>query len=181
MPGERIETYAKRLSQKIDSSEQFGIIGVSFGGLVAVEMSKQLHPALTILVSSAETRHELKALFRIVGKTTILKILPKVFFNPPRKIACWLFGAKNKALLNQILNDTDLQFAKWAIIELTNWRNTEKLTHQLVKIGGAKDKLIPPKKDKNTQLIANGGHFMVVDRADEVSQLINDVLKKWTL
>ena len=51
---ERIEDYAKRLSKKIDKKEEFIIIGVSFGGLIATEISKILKSKLTILISSAE-------------------------------------------------------------------------------------------------------------------------------
>ena len=60
---ESIKTYSIRLAQKIDTSEKFGIVGVSFGGLVAVEISKQLKPAITILISSVETRGELRQIY----------------------------------------------------------------------------------------------------------------------
>lgn len=178
LEGERIEDYAIRLSQKINSNEKYGILGVSFGGLVAVEISKILNPDLTILISSAETNNELRTIYRIVGKSRILKVFPKRFYDPPRKIANWIFGSKEKNLLNQILDDTDLKFAKWAVNELTNWRNTEKLTNEIVKIGGTKDKLIPPIKDKNMSLIAGGEHFMIVDRANEISRIVNEEIKK---
>ena len=40
--------YAKRMAGKINTEEEFGILGVSFGGLVAVEMSKILKPKMTV-------------------------------------------------------------------------------------------------------------------------------------
>lgn len=169
---ESIAEYSLRLSQKIDTTEKFGIIGVSFGGLVAVEMSKKLNPALTILISSAETSNELRTIYRIFGKSKLVNLIPTKFFDPPRGIAHWIFGAKDKQLLSQILDDTDLNFAKWAVKELVNWKNEEKLTNPILKIGGTHDKLIPAKG--NTKLIERGGHFMIVDRADEVSEVINE-------
>ena len=57
---ETIEEYALRLSELIDKNEDFGILGVSFGGLVAIEISKILNPKLTILISSVETKNELR-------------------------------------------------------------------------------------------------------------------------
>lgn len=175
---ETIEAYSIRFSKAINTNEKFGIIGVSFGGLVAVEISKKLNPALTILISSAETRKELRWIYRIIGKTKLLQFLPTFLFDPPRIIANWVFGTKEKQLLKDILGDTDLKFAKWAVNKLVAWKNLEKITNPILKIGGTKDKLIPPKKDANHVLINKGQHFMIVDRADEISQIINEELKR---
>ena len=176
LKNETIESYSIRISKSINREEDFGIMGVSFGGLVAVEISKRLNPKLTILISSAETRLELRLIYRIIGKTKILKLIPQFLFDPPRIIAYWIFGAVNKKLLNQILNDTDLYFAKWAVNQLTNWSNIERLSNPVLKIGGTHDKLIPP--NKNQRLIEKGEHFMIVDRADEISQIINEIIRK---
>ena len=176
LKNETIENYSIRISKSINREEDFGIIGVSFGGLVAVEISKRLNPKLTILISSAETRLELRLIYRIIGKTKLLKLIPQFLFDPPRIIADWIFGAVNKKLLNQILNDTDLYFAKWAVNQLINWSNIKKLSNPVLKIGGTHDKLIPP--NKNQRLVEKGEHFMIVDRADEISQIINEIIKK---
>lgn len=173
--GESIEEYALRLSEVIDQNEEFGILGVSFGGLVAIEISKILKPSITILVSSVETKGELRPVFKLIGKLGVVKLLPNWFFNPPRMFASYLFGAQNKLLLKQILDDTDLDFAKWATNELLQWKNEQRLT-VVLKIGGTRDKLIPPAAGSNTRLVENGEHFMIVDRAKEVSAIINEEL-----
>lgn len=178
LENETIENYSIRFSQLINEEEEFGILGVSFGGLIAVEISKKLNPKLTILISSAETKKELRTIYRIIGKTKLLKFIPQFLFDPPRFIANWVFGAKNNELLKQILGDTDLKFAKWAVNELANWKNDKKVSNPILKIGGTNDKLIPPKNDGSQRLIDKGEHFMVVDRADEISQIINNAMKK---
>lgn len=169
---ESIERYSKRLSKVIDVSSDFGILGVSFGGLIAVEISKLLSPKLTILISSVETKSELRSIYKLIGKTNILKLIPERLFNPPKAAAQFIFGTDNKKLLNGILNDTDLQFAKWAVIKLTTWENEEKIK-PIIKLSGTKDKLLPPSKDENTVLVNEGEHFMIVDKADEISSIIN--------
>ena len=80
-------------------------------------------------------------------------------------------------MLNKILDDTDLDFAKWAVDKLVTWKNETKLTNCL-KIGGTKDKLMPSKDINNTMLIENGEHGMIVDMAEEVSKIINERIKK---
>ncbi len=39
MPKEKISAYALRVSQQINQNEEFGILGVSIGGIVAIEIS----------------------------------------------------------------------------------------------------------------------------------------------
>ena len=80
--------------------------------------------------------------------------------------------------MNSILDDTDLNFTKWAIRELLNWKNQLHLQN-LIKVCGTKDKLLPPKGNNNI-LIDKGEHFMIVDRAKEVSHIINGEIKTLT-
>lgn len=170
---ESIIAYSKRLIKeyKIDKEENYGVMGVSFGGLIAVEISKILNPKVTILISSVATRNELSGILKLFGKSQLIGIIPKQFLNPPKFIAHYMFGTKNKELLNAILNDTDLDFTKWAIRVLLNWQNESELTH-LIKISGVKDKMLPP-KGKTNILVENGQHFMIVDKAEEISKIIN--------
>ena len=172
LKNESIAEYAKRFSSVIDTSEKFCVLGVSFGGLIAVEISKFLKPELTILISSAETRQEIPLIYRILGKTKIVKIIPAKLLNPPRWMAKILFGTKKVALLNEILDDADLKFTKWAVQELSSWKNEQKV-EKVLKIVGTKDKLIPLKNEQDIELIEGGGHLMIIDNADEVSSIIN--------
>jgi len=173
---ESIKNYARRLSNIIDSKNDFCLIGVSFGGLVATEINKLLDPKITILISSVQTKNELRPVYRWFGKTKLLKLIPIFLLDPPRFIAKHLFGTKNHKLLNEVLNDTDLNFTKWAINELTNWKNTTQQKNVL-KINGTHDKLIPPRGNTKMELIDKGGHFMIVDRANDVSNIINESIR----
>ena len=60
-----IREYAEVLSLQINTEEPFGILGVSFGGMLAVEMSKFLNPEKLILVSSAKSYKELPIIVRV--------------------------------------------------------------------------------------------------------------------
>ncbi|WP_158973531.1 alpha/beta hydrolase [Cellulophaga sp. L1A9] len=171
--------YSKRLIEEyeIGNEAEFGILGVSFGGLIATEISKLTKPKLTILISSVETRTELSGIIKLAGKSKLIDLIPEKLLNPPKAAAHFMFGTENKELLNSILDDTDLNFTKWAIRELMNWSNESRLNN-LIKIGGTKDKLLPP-KGENTILVENGAHFMIVDKAKEVSDIINDRIKTY--
>ena len=173
---EKIEDYANRLSEIIDKNEEFIILGVSFGGLIATEISKISKPRLTILISSAETKNDLRFIYRTFSKTNLINFVPKKAFDFPRAIASFLFRTEEKELLSKILDDTDLDFTKWAVKELINWKNETEILN-CIKINGDNDKLIPASKDEKTILIKGGGHFMIVDKAKEISEIINDKIK----
>lgn len=180
LPNESLSAYSLRLSNQINTNSEFGLMGVSFGGLVATEISKVLNPKLTILISSAETMNELGPFIPFIGRLNLLRFIPSVFFDLPRPIAPYLFGTNEKKLLNSILNDSDNNFTKWALSQLTKWSNTKKIPNCL-KICGTEDKLIPPSLDSNTVLINGGAHIMVVDKANQISGEINAFLKSENL
>jgi hypothetical protein len=170
---EDIALYAQRMASQISNTGPIGIMGVSFGGLIAVEMSKRLKPQLTILISSVETKNELPRLYRFLGMTRIIPRIPHFFFVPPKRLMHWVFGAKNKDLLSEILNDADTRFTRWALHALCSWRNQQLLSNPALRIGGSQDKLLPPRYTGEASILAGGKHFMIVDRANEISGLIN--------
>lgn len=173
--GERLEEYSYRLSKVIDVAEPFCILGVSFGGLVAVEISKILNPNITILISSIETKKELRFVFRMIRKMKIIDILPARLLIPHKKLVKFLFGT-NLPILNAILNSTDIHFVKWAAKEFVNWDNCDRVRN-LLRIHGTHDKIIPWKGSAPVELVEKGQHFMIVDRATEISQIINEYIK----
>ncbi|NME69047.1 alpha/beta hydrolase [Flammeovirga aprica] len=169
LEGESLKDYAIRLSENINQDEDYVIIGVSFGGLIAVEISKILKPKLTVLISTIEKSDELPFQYRIFRKMNFLKLLPPSFFNLPPFIASILFGTKNP-LLRVILQDSDLNFTKWAILSLLRWTNSVSIENSL-KINGTSDLILSsPRSDF---YIEKGHHFMIVDRAEEIGKIIN--------
>lgn len=173
---EAIEDYAFRLAEKIDATEPFGIIGLSFGGMMAVEVSKLLHPVFTVLISTVEVRSELRPFYRFVGKTKLFHLIPKYSKKPPNWLAYHLFGTRYKQLLIEILEDTDPVFLHWAIEVLVCWGNNERLSNQCVKVSGDKDLLMPVTDVENSIIIKGGTHMMIMDMAEEVSLVLNDAL-----
>jgi hypothetical protein len=176
---ESIQSYSMRLAESIDQSEEFGVLGVSFGGLVATEISLKLKPKLTVLVSTAETKDGLTKVFKLIGKYNMNDYLSTNMYDPPRRLSYFMFGTDNKQELDAILDDTDLVFTKWAVEELVNWENESRLEN-VINICGTDDRIFPPTESENLHLIEGGGHFMIVDKAKEVSKVINDFIDRNT-
>jgi hypothetical protein len=174
---ESISSYCKRLGAKINQDEVYGFIGVSFGGMIAVELNKIFKPAFTILVSSVEVREELPLLYRIIGKLGLTKTIPLRFYNSLLLSSVPLFKTQHEDLLKNILKDSDSITNKWAINKIVNWSNTKRIKNRL-KISGSKDYILPTSKNKDVIEIINGGHLMIVDLSNEISSIINDWIRK---
>lgn len=176
LDNERIEDYAKRLSEPINTEEPFVILGLSFGGMIASEMNKFLNPQKTILISSCATKSELPSIFLKFGKLDLLKHFSNISMKPPITIANIAFGAKDKNMLDAILKDSDEDFLHWAVEKIVTWEN-EVYPNNTIQICGTKDKTLPPKEKPNsTHFVEKGEHFMIYDKAEEVSKIINQEL-----
>ncbi|MBK9635435.1 MAG: hypothetical protein IPO64_13325 [Bacteroidetes bacterium] len=67
-PNEELKSYAKRLTEQINKNEEFAILGVSFGGIIAIEMAKFIRPKKLILISSVESSNQLPKHLITMGK-----------------------------------------------------------------------------------------------------------------
>lgn len=174
---ESLEDYALRLSEAIDSSAEWGLIGLSFGGAIAIEIAKKLKPNVVFHVSSFQSYTDIPIWLRGVEKLGILSLIPRKSFIPPRKIAHYLFAAEDKVLLTNILDDTDPNFAKWATRALAQWKNRARVSN-LISIHGTSDRMIPMNPKSTTHMVEGGGHFMIVDCAEDISGIINSELSQ---
>jgi len=73
---ESLANYCRRLSEVIDTNRPFSLLGLSFGGVVAVEMSKILTPVQTVLISSFCLKQEVPRFYVFLSDTGLYKLLP---------------------------------------------------------------------------------------------------------
>ncbi|WP_029280625.1 alpha/beta fold hydrolase [Pedobacter borealis] len=176
---ESLASYAERLSKVIDLSQPFVLVGVSFGGMIAVEMAKLLKPAAAIIISSTMLSTHLPALYRFAGRLGLLKFIPARFLKSSNKLTQnYYFGTRSnseKTLLSKIINDTDPYFLKWAIGSILSWENKIK-PKNTYHIHGTNDKILYSKTAQPDFVIENGTHFMVYQNADEISEIIDKII-----
>ena len=145
-----LESYAKQLSRHVKVSNPI-LIGISFGGIVAQEMSSLFGNCPVLIISSVKTRSELPLFMRLSGITGLHKLL---------------------------LTDSDPVFTKWAIHQVSNWKRTEKIPAKVLHIHGEADRIFPIGNVAPDYIIPGGTHFMTVSEHERVSEAIQEALEK---
>ncbi len=174
---ETIENYAKRLLDQITTTKPT-LVGLSFGGLIAVEVAKQIETDKVILIASAKTKMEIPFYYRFAGLLGLHKLLPTQLLKSSNFITNWLFGATStfdKQLLKQILIDSDPIFLKWAIDQIVHWTNQARINN-IFHIHGTNDKILPLSFVKCNAKIKHGGHLITLNKADDLNHILRQQL-----
>jgi pimeloyl-ACP methyl ester carboxylesterase len=177
---ESLEHYASRIKSQITTPDPI-VIGLSFGGMVSVEVAKQIPVRKLILISSAKTKHDLATgSYFLFKNLRLYKIIPSPLLKRTNFLVYSLFGVKSeqdKKALTEILSINEGPFFRWAMNNILNWKN-ETIPPHLIHIHGTADKIIPYRAVKADYGIKGGGHFMVLNHADTISNIILDYLRK---
>lgn len=182
LPKETYKDYVLRMAGQIKEGDPV-IIGVSFGGMVALEMAKSRRIKQLILVSSAKTTDELPRKWRLIGRLGLNRVFPikrlhaneRFFVIANKRLGA--FTPSEKDLANNYRRTIDKDYMVWALEHILNWRNTE-VPYNTVHIHGDADLIFPIKLLKPTHVIKGGTHMMIINRADEISAIINETLEK---
>lgn len=176
---ETIETYARRLSVSIDNSKPFMLAGLSFGGIIASEISKFLKPEKLILFSSVMTRQELPRIYRMAGKPNFERLLPNSFLSLSRPLLYWFLSPldqESRRLIAAFLKRKDPVFSRWALGQISRWQN-EEIFEPHLHIHGGRDRIFPASLTQADYVIQGGGHFSVITHAEEVNLLLKRELE----
>lgn len=175
--GERKETYAGRMAANINTPDPI-LLGVSFGGMIGIEIAKQLPLKQLFIVSSVKDTSELPGWMKWVGRLRLNKVLPVKSNRLTEGLDNRQLGVSNAeelAMVRHYRKMADHVYINWAINEVLNWKNGWQ-PERIVHIHGTKDRMFPVKKIRNAQLIDGGTHLMIHNRAPEIAAVIGRVL-----
>jgi len=176
---ESIADYAKRLTAQIKSDRPI-IIGLSFGGIISVEIAKQIEVEKVILISSAKTASEIPLYFKLFRWFPIHRVFPfKTLLWMTYRFSYWIFSLEAPdecQLLRTILVDIDADFLKWALHKVVTWKN-QTVPECLHHLHGTGDRIFPIHFVMPHATVEQGGHLMVINRATQVSSLLQEILK----
>ncbi len=178
LPKETIEEYAKRMRAEI-KEENPVLMGLSFGGILCIEISKQIPVQKIIIISSVKSYRELPLWMKAVGHLKLNKIVPirsnHKFSLSLQNHFLGITTKEEKEVVAVSRKKHNAKYIQWAVDKVINWRNNWQ-PPVIFHIHGDKDRMFPVKRIKPTYTIKNGGHFMIMNRAAEVSVFINQSL-----
>jgi len=174
---ETLPEYALRLAEIIDESEPFALLGLSFGGMISIEIAKVKKPVKLILLSSIPNPNQMPWFYKLGNAFRVYAWFPFEFAKQKRRLIYKVFGIKGQAhkrLMDGVMEKTDSNFLRWAIRAILTWKNDEDVHHY--RIHGTNDKILPLSNCEIDFVVEKGTHFMVVIQSDKISGIINRVL-----
>lgn len=179
---ESLTSYVSRMAAHIDEENAI-IIGVSFGGMIALEIAKTKSVKQIFLISSVKNRSELPLHYKMIGRMQLNKLFPVKKIHTNEKyyaVANKRLGAvtdEEKAFANTYRKNANLIYINWSCNQILNWNN-KVFPKNIIHIHGDADQIFPIKNIRANHIIKGGTHMTVLNRAPEVSKIINQHLEK---
>jgi pimeloyl-ACP methyl ester carboxylesterase len=174
---ESIEDYAFRMSLQVKENDPV-LMGVSFGGMMSIEIAKIKTVQKLILISSVKSIGELPAWMKVTGKLKLNLLMPPrspQWMSPIADNYLGVTSGEEKTLAKSFREIVSPDYLHWAVDKVLNWQNTDHPA-PIFHIHGTHDKTFPIRNIRPTHAIQNGGHFMVMNKADEISAIVKGLL-----
>lgn len=174
---ETIEAYAARFVAQIEHPDPI-LLGVSFGGIMSVEIAKQIPVKKVVLVSSIKHSGEKPAYMRWVRKLRLNNLPDQLIFQPRYPVVKYYNNIETEEdaqLLKSFMSKQHNDYMRWAINVIIRW-NSDFTPASLYHIHGTNDRPFPFKYVQPTHTIKGGGHFMVLNRHEQVNAILQEIL-----
>ncbi len=170
--------YIRRLSEQIDDPRDGILVGLSFGGIIAVELSELLRFHRTVIISSVKSREEMPLYLRLLRYSRIYRAVPERFLNRYNPAIRYAFGVSSRFendILKEVIETTDPKLVRWAIDAIVNWDRTSA-PEGIIHIHGTGDRLFPYRNIRGAIPVEGGSHFMIVNKSDRIGAIINGMI-----
>ena len=179
LKGETLVPYCQRLLDQVEDLKDPPIlVGLSFGGITAIELSRLIPVKKIVLISSIKHTDEKPFMFDLLRYFPIHKLTTRAMMERSVKMWAPFFGVRGrkhqKAFL-ELLSGCSDDYLQWAVEQIVQWKNTE-IPPNLIHIHGNKDRIFPLRHIPGARVIRGGDHGMVVSHADQISELLNEII-----
>ena len=180
IPGkkESLADYAKRMAQRIEHPEAV-LVGVSFGGVVAQEMSQYLKLRKLIIISSVKTRKEMPRRLHYARLTGAYYLIPTRTVLSAKDLRRFAIGPRTKkrlAIYQEYLSVRNKYYLDWAIRNMVCWKRT-KPDPEVIHIHGDRDLIFPLKNISDVKVVKEGTHVMIINKGKIISELLKEIVE----
>lgn len=178
---ESIGDYASRMADSIEQNEDFILFGLSFGGIIAQEISKIKPPQKLILFDTIKDENEKPFWISMNSKIPFVNLFPYFLLNSFYLVKSYSFLIRlfNKECpdLSTIYTLRDKRYTSWAFKEIIKWQNINHQNISIFHIHGDRDFVFPFSKIKNPIRVEGGSHICVYEKAEIISEILIEILK----
>jgi pimeloyl-ACP methyl ester carboxylesterase len=182
-PRDTIPSYAERMARIVDPGGPCFVGGGSFGGMVALEMSRHLDAKACFLIGSIRSPQELPRRIRMLSPLT--RIVPGRCYGLPGRLARLLLAVAGRrmppttsSLLRQ-LADTDGHFMRWASLAVLRWKPApEPPSVPVLQIHGDRDQVLPHRLTRPDVLLHGAGHVLTMTHPDAVNEFLRSGMRR---
>ena len=175
-----LSSYARKMARPVLSANNPVVIGVSFGGMIATEMTTFIPHMRAILISSIKSPEERSKLLRFGDRMNMKRDLPVGLLKKMSFLWGWMkfrLPKKDRVEMLSMFRQTDNRFLGWAVKTIPKWKGKGDNT-RIHHIHGDRDRMFPIKRIKNAVVIEGGTHLMIMTRAQDVNELLHRELKR---
>ncbi|HLO80629.1 MAG TPA: alpha/beta hydrolase [Chitinophagaceae bacterium] len=176
---ESLAAYALRLAGQIDTEQPYILIGLSFGGMLAVEIAKKFPPKQLILIATVPHHTHLPSYYKKAFALGVHKLASpgmiknfvyfKRFFTSESR--------EDKIIIKQMARDMDHAFIRWAVEAIMQWdAGAEEI--DCFHIHGTHDEIFPHRYTRPSFSIPNAGHLMIFNRAADINSVLDRILRE---
>lgn len=175
---ESLPSYAKRMADAVNPDGPCYVGGMSFGGMVALEMTRHLDCRGCFLISTVRSRDELPYWARFLA--------PWAWVLPPRAdllgvaagtLGLWTVGRFLPVRWRQFLihlSKTRAPIMPWACRAAVKWRPTEAYPCPIYQLHGDADPILPHHHTRADQIVPRGGHLLPLTHPLVVNQFLRE-------
>jgi pimeloyl-ACP methyl ester carboxylesterase len=175
---ESIEAYSMRLSKQIYHQNPI-IIGVSFGGIIAQEISKILPSKEIVIISSIKNKYELSKILYFVKISRLYLLVTPKLINLTEKILSFTFGNRTKKQIEVYRNYLPYRnsiYLRWAVKQALFWKQKISIPG-IIHLHGTNDFVFPIRNIKACLKIENGSHAMILTKGKKISSILLNKFK----
>jgi pimeloyl-ACP methyl ester carboxylesterase len=176
---ESLPDYAARMAEGVKVSRDSRLIlgGVSFGGMLACEMSRHLKPDAVVLIASCRDPRALGVLYR--SGHVLLPLLPVQFWGLAKLLASPATRLRRRSfaerdVIVRMFRESDSRFMHWVLRAILRWEPTPLEAVRVLQIHGRRDLLISARRVNADQVIPDGGHIINVTHAKAVNAFLRN-------
>jgi pimeloyl-ACP methyl ester carboxylesterase len=173
LPQESLRHYADRFAQRLDPGRPCIVGGVSFGGIVALEMASRLKASACVLISSVRSPSEFPLSYQVLRLASL---------SSPSHLG-WLAGCvgelsapslpRGTVRRLQRLSAPRSAFLRWATWAVLRWQSSLAARRvRVLQIHGDCDRTFPIRHVRPDVVVQGGGHLLSLTHPGQVNDLL---------